>query len=215
MFSENREKEIVLPPGYEPVDIEEIINELMDNPRLRDRIREFRGSLYFLFDPENESYGKFLEQCKSDTKELAKALQQEIDKREMRVWAKGNRPSGRKRTYSEMNFLIRPPFLKSFVSQWDKAHHRMQKSDRRDDFVLHIDTDHRLQMIRSFGAESEYQGMEINERRRRLGATLELYLRDDFQKIYGQWEVIAQRIADAIQRPLTRAEILSKLASSS
>lgn len=204
------EKEVSLPSGYEPVDV----GRITENPELRARIRQLHGKFYYLFNAKDAGFLEYLAKCKEDTKELAKALQQELDGRGIAVWARGDHASGSRRKNPKMNFFIRPPFLKSFVSDWEKAHKRMKKDDRCDNFVLHLDPQHRLQMVRHMGAEIDSSRMmEINNRRTQLGGTLEIYLQD-MESMYGQWERIAQKMADAIEKPLTYAELRNLMNSS-
>ena len=187
--------EISLPAGYEPVNV----SFLTENPELLDRIRRFRHRTLYLFDPANLEYLVFLETCKIDTKLLAKELQSELDDRKISVWARGNRCPKSRHTHQRLNFLIRPPFLTSLISASEKRRIRMQPCDNVHNFILHVDVNHHLHTERHWNPPGQSVADEITYKKRQiLGMRLTENLRN-MEGIYGQWEIVARKIVDAIE----------------
>lgn len=202
-------EDISLPPGFELLDAKNLNRDITRRARL------LHERIYYLFSPDDPGYLEYLKTCREDTKQLAKALQQELDERRIALWARGTRPPASRRNDPRINLLIRPPFLQSFLPDEEKAVTRMKADDRVDSFVLHMDPQHRLQFVRSCCPQTHdsTEAERIFVRRITLSATLHLLLVNEIPALYGNWEAVSARAADAIQKPYT-FEKLQALAQS-
>lgn len=181
--------EIKIPPGYIEIPAERVGRIAQD---ISQNIRWLNKEVAYVFNPRDPEYLRFAEQCREDSKAFARALHEEFKKQGCPVWTK---PSKAPATgYRKMSFLIRPPFFSSMESA--KANTRMDKSDDRDNFVLHFDEDHTLQTVRYWSVKDEKDpsAESINRFRNYLTSCLT----DEgafFKENYGNWPVIAKKIA--------------------
>jgi len=184
---------IVIPNAYTP------IMEKVDDPQalrtIDEHIRTFNRKISFIFDPQDQEYAAFLEQCRQDTKALAKHLEAEMQKRDLPVYAGRNRKPKEKPDKEIVEILIRPPFL---TSREDKTT-RMNASRHKNIFVMHFDEAGTLHVVRNF------MPIDTSDRKIIFGLQMIGYLkhpqvRQTLKETYGQWDEFVTPIADAIER---------------
>lgn len=195
-MTERIEGECIIPPGYEKVaqcGVEE------DTRALR---WSFKNRIAFLFDSENPEYLQFLQKCKEDTKQLSKALETELKRRNTPVWIGRGRVPKYKSHFRQMGFLIRPPFF--YSSEEKGPENRMQKDNDRDNFILHFDQDHNLQLIRFWVVKGKGDIRELRFRNMfRHYFEAKVSEQGDYLKAhYGDWQMMASKIADVIEESL-------------
>jgi len=126
-----------LPPGYSLASDWMVRHGRREPPRsiIRWLTCDTKGkniSRLLIFNNINPHYHAFLEQCKKDSLALAKALQAEFRKRNVPIWCKGGRETGK---YDSIRFLIRPLFTKSELNDKEKAGTRQDwKTEEKGEF---------------------------------------------------------------------------------
>lgn len=159
---------------------------------LRNRIRYFRRRFTFVYDPNNEQYASFLEQCKKDEKELRRALDQEFKARGIKLRVRNTRPRGEVKKWRKVNFFIRPPFTSTFKTGRPLGPPRARQRTGESHFYLHIDEDGVVDDFRYFGYGPIY-----------FQAAIAHALKDELDFLsnhYGEWDVIAKKITDAVEK---------------
>lgn len=200
--------EIKIPPGYTQINSEQMARYREKCPGPVDRcIRESLDHIHYVFDAKNPEYLKLLDQFKKDTKQLEQALRFELRKRNIPVWVPLWIPESHPEvtTYRKMSFLLRPPFFRSPYEQ-KSAENRWQKDDERDTFILHFDERKTLQVVRRWVYQSSILLIKV---RNDIGDELTKD-RDFFQKNYGNWEIIAEKIATILEACSLEIEVLRK-----
>lgn len=166
---------------------------------LDEQIRLLNEEIEFVFDPENAEYLQLLAELKAHTRALEKILQEELNRRQLKIWAKGGKINGCKQDYRRMAFLIRPPFLTSKVEK--TQNNRMQANDHGDNFIMHFDSGRQLQTVRMWKPQERkgtIEARKIYDFRVRMVVSMNLehqFLQDN----YGNWELVAAKIADNIE----------------
>ncbi len=149
-----------LPPGYQQ--LPEMPQAAVHALDTEGRVRWFNNKIAYLFDPNNPGFLAYMQQCRTQTKALAIELQKAFDKQGLNIWARGTGIPGGRRSSRIVNILIRPPYLSSRIPAQQKATERMQGNDRIDNFILHVDCDNRLQLVRFWKPEIE-DGKEADD----------------------------------------------------
>lgn len=192
----NPEEGIIIPPGYQLAnlptnDLDELSLSEHDLEKLR---FSYRQRLAYFFDCQNVEYQIFLENCRLDTQYLEKALLNIYQKRNLPIWPmRKNRPVEKKH-FRRVQLIIRPPFFKSAITK--TADNRMQRDNHNDLIMLHLDQAKRIQTVRWWSVpQSEPTEFQRNVFRHFFSAFLAKD-RDFFQQYYGQWDILADKIAD-------------------
>lgn len=192
----NPEEGIIIPPGYQLAnlptnDLDKLSLAENDLERLR---FSYRQRIAYFFDCQNTEYQRFLESCRLETQCLEKALLDIYQKRGLPIWPmRKNRPV-EKRHFRRVRLIIRPPFFKSAVTK--TADNRMQRDNHNDLIMLHLDQSKRIQTVRCWSVpQSEPAEFHRNVFRYFFSVFLAKD-RDFFQQHYGQWDIIADRVAD-------------------
>jgi len=189
-------RDLSLSPAY--IHLDEWKSANPDKEILDEQIRLLNGEIEFVFDPANSEYLELLAQLKADTRAMEKVLQEELQKRQLKIWVKGGKINGCRQDYRRMAFLIRPPFLSSKMEKTQE--NRMQANDNSDNFIIHFDTTSQLQTIRMWRPLERMtpEGRKIFDFRVRLVVLLNLQYRY-LQENYGNWRLFSTKIADIIE----------------
>jgi len=149
-------------------------------------IRVFQEKYTFVFDKDDPEFLAFLDQCKTDTKSLRVALEQELRSRELPFTVKSKPPASKR----ELGFLIRPPF---FASSAEKEG-RLEFSSLM--FVFHFDENHILQSVRFSIRENDpvYAQFFKGRFHRFL-----MEKKNELSAAYGDWPVFARIVANVLE----------------
>ena len=160
-------------------------------------LRYFQYKYIFVHDPCNEKFNSFLAKCKADTKRLRPALQTSWGDQEPRIYFKGRLKT---KAYNlNVKFTISPPLFTTSLKYQPRLEDedaarktRFQFGEMTDDFILHIDENHRLSSVRFM--EIEYRHLRFKEAVKKKITDR----RNDIQKSYGDWDECAKLITDAV-----------------
>lgn len=189
--------DIDLLPGHVP--LEQWRVERPDDPILDEHLRLYNGAVHFVFDPENVEYLEFLDRCRRDSKALERALRVELRNRDVHIWtSRRSRPAYAKE-YRRMGLLIRPVYLKSYDNSAITPETRMQGDDDCDVYVLHFDIAGNFHGLRYWTPSEDADDGHVIVRRRMLVQSCLLELKDFFTANYGNWQAIAQPIAEKLE----------------
>lgn len=175
---------IRIPSGYRRLpDDADVDRELLDT------IRIFNGRVRFVHEPD-EKFQAELDKCKEDTRELNKSLHRKLRQMNLPFVVDGRKISGYQKEFKVVGFLIRPPLLEKITGD---TRDRMQ-ANSASSFILHFDSAGKLHVVRHLVTPGQDETFEKEVKRQLLQRQASL------EKSYGNWDLFADQIAQALER---------------
>ncbi|MBU1151255.1 hypothetical protein KJ632_00325, partial [Patescibacteria group bacterium] len=188
---------LALPEGYVPLEKWIAGHPEASDEEIHRNVRWLSKKIAFILDENHPENVALAEKYRKDSNELKMSIEAELRERNVNITVKKAK-NGRK-GMRKMAFLIRGTYIPAYPDTINEENRMQGGQIDRDYFVLHFDAKQKCRGVR-FWKPKTGDIEQTTELRKFIVEMIYKTTRDFLNEEYGNWEIIAKRIVDIIEK---------------